>query len=64
MGLFSGFSIISSVEIFFLAKFLFKMVAHCRDRLLDQNVVNNDDNNQTGNREITRMSKTTDNTTV
>ena len=46
MGLFSGFSIISGVEIiFFAAKFLYKMVAHCRERQLDQNVVNNDDNN-------------------
>ena len=33
MGLFSGFSIISGVEIiFFVAKFLYKNVAHCRER--------------------------------
>ena len=35
MGLFSGFSIISGIEIvFFVAKFLFKVVAHCKERYL------------------------------
>ena len=35
MGLFSGFSIISGIEIvFFVAKFLFKVVAHCNKRYL------------------------------
>ena len=33
MGLFSGFSIISGVEIiFFVAKFLYKGVAHCKEK--------------------------------
>ena len=33
MGLFSGFSIISGVEIiFFLAKFLYKGVLHCKEK--------------------------------
>ena len=35
MGLFSGFSIISGIEIvFFVAKCLFKVVAHCKERYL------------------------------
>ena len=38
MGLFSGFSIISGIEIvFFVAKCLFKVVAHCKERYLQQN---------------------------
>ena len=33
MGLFSGFSIISGVEIiFFVAKFLYKSVTYCKER--------------------------------
>ena len=52
MGLFSGFSIISGIEIiFFLAKFFYKGVARCKEMISnkDENNKNNlnvdDDNN-------------------
>ena len=54
MGLFSGFSIISGVEIiFFVAKFLYKSIAHCKEKLggkdTDKSKIENenvkDDNN-------------------
>ena len=38
MGLFSGFSIISGIEIiFFVAKFLYKSVIHCKEIYLQRN---------------------------
>ena len=44
MGLFSGFSIISGVEIvFFVAKCLFKVVVRCKERYLQhKNDINTD----------------------
>ena len=42
MGLFSGFSIISGVEIiFFLAKLLYKGIAHCKAKYRDNKGVDN-----------------------
>ena len=42
MGLFSGFSIISGIEIvFFLAKLLYKGVAHCKAKYGNNKGVNN-----------------------
>ena len=50
MGLFSGFSIISGVEIiFFVAKFLYRGVAHLKGRYLNQT-----DNENSGNEEINK----------
>ena len=51
MGLFSGFSIISGVEIiFFLAKFLYKSVTYCKERYgvkdNDKNQIENEDVNE------------------
>ena len=48
MGLFSGFSIISGIEIiFFLAKFLFKSGVRCKERYrskdLEKNKIENED---------------------
>ena len=48
MGLFSGFSIISGVEIiFFVAKFLYKSVTYCKERYggrpSDTNKLENED---------------------
>ena len=50
MGLFSGFSIISGIEIiFFVAKCLFKVVAHCKERYLNQNDKNKKENESSDN---------------
>ena len=51
MGLFSGFSIISGVEIiFFLAKFLYKSFTYCKERYgvkdNDKNKIENGDVNE------------------
>ena len=53
MGLFSGFSIISGVEIiFFVAKFLYKSVTYCKERYggrpsdNDKNKIENEDDNE------------------
>ena len=57
MGLFSGFSIISGIEIiFFVAKFLYKSVTYCKERYggrdndknkIDNEEVNDDNNDNT-----------------
>ena len=50
MGLFSGFSIISGIEIiFFVAKFLYRGVAHLKESYLNQT-----DNENRGNEEINK----------
>ena len=57
MGLFSGFSIISGVEIiFFVGKFLYKGVLHCKEKYgekdndkskIENEAVNDDNNDKT-----------------
>ena len=50
MGLFSGFSIISGIEIiFFVAKFLYRSVAHLKERYF-----NRTDNENSGNEDINK----------
>ena len=52
MGLFSGFSIISGVEIiFFVAKFLYKTVAHCKEKYGGKDKIENEDVNEDKNDE-------------
>ena len=56
MGLFSGFSIISGIEIvFFLAKLLYKSVTHCKEKYVgrdnDKNKIENEDVNDDNNDE-------------
>ena len=44
MGLFSGFSIISGVEIiFFVAKFLYKGFLHCKEKYGGKSKIENED---------------------
>ena len=56
MGLFSGFSIISGIEIiFFVGKFLYKSVVRCKERYwnkdLDENKIEDEDVNDDNNDE-------------
>ena len=47
MGLFSGFSIISGVEIiFFVANFLYKRVAYCKKKQSDKKSVGKENQNE------------------
>ena len=64
MGLFSGFSIISGIEIiFFVAKFLYRGVAHLKGRYPNQDNHENSDNEESNN-EPTMRPKTAQNTDV
>ena len=56
MGLFSGFSIISGIEIiFFVGKILYKSVVRCKERYwnkdLDENKIDDEDVNDDNNDE-------------
>ena len=64
MGLFSGFSIISGIEIiFFVAKFLYRGVAHLKERYFNRTDNENNDNEDI-NKEPTMRPKTAQNTDV
>ena len=64
MGLFSGFSIISGIEIiFFLAKFLYRGVAHFKERYFNQDDKENSDNEDI-NKEPTMRPETAQNTNI
>ena len=64
MGLFSGFSIISGIEIiFFVAKFLYRGVAHLKERYFNR-TDNENSGNEDINKEPTMRPKTAQNTDV